>query len=274
MTNYLISPLETFFKEVSYFNGNIYIANSIINSRSEQTKSDFRVPQDLWQTVTYFRDVTMDTEADNLFPTGYGYNVGTPTLSEQSLRTVSFICCNAIVSVYEAFDSYLKDVLSQVYIHSGHKSSFKLKEEYSTAEDVRQNLWQVRSDRGFLKIIRRIAPIFSQFERKNLHNYDLGNWYNMIDLTRHQIIHNRQQASESFIDEIKRKNYWQLFLDNFSVRKADNQLIMITHHQASHLLINFLEYAYLIFKSFSQALNLPYQEEPLKYKPIMNVFEI
>lgn len=273
ISNFLSGSLEIFFQEISYFNGNLYIVNSLIESRSAQIKSDFPLPQSLWQTGTYFRDVTLDPDADNLFPTGYGYDVGTSTLGEQSLRSISFICCNTIASVYELFDTYLKDVLAQVYINTESKTAFKLKEEYNTLESIRANLWQVRSDKGFLKIIRRIAPTFPQYEKKNIYKYDLGNWFNMIDLTRHQIVHSRQQASDTFVAELKRKGYWKLFNDNFSISPANNQLIMIDYNRASQMLSNFSEYAFLIFKSLSSDLNLPFDKTLPIYKPIKNIFE-
>jgi hypothetical protein len=271
-TNFLTAALDTFFQEISYFNGNLYIINSIMESRSAQIKTDFPVPQELWQTGTYFRDVTLDPDADNLFPTGYCYDVGTTTLASQSARSVSFICCNTIASVYESFDTFLKDMLAQVYFHTNHKTAFKLKESYHTLVEIRANLWQVRSDKGFLKIIRRVAPTFPQFEKKNIYKHDLGNWYNMMDITRHQIVHSRQQANDTFIVDLKKKGYWKLFCENFSIGTGESPLILVTYGQASHILSNFTEYAYLIFKTLSHDLGLPYEITLPTYKPVRNVF--
>jgi len=272
INNFLSEALDSFFQEISYFNGNLYIINSLIESRSAQIQSDFPVPQSLWNTGTFFRDVILHPDVDNLFPTGYGYDVGTRTLNQQAERSISFICCNTIATVYESFDTFLKDILAQLSINTEHQIAFKLKDNYQTLADVLANLWLVRSDKGFLKIIRRIAPTFPQFEKKNIYNFNLGNWYNLIDLTRHQIIHNRQQATKNFISELKKKGYWKLFNQNFSMSAGKSPLIMVSYGQAAQILSHFSEYAYLIFKSLSRELGLQFETTLSTYKPIQNIF--
>ncbi|MFI5163432.1 MAG: hypothetical protein ACHQHN_19290 [Sphingobacteriales bacterium] len=269
--NYLSEPLDEFFREMSYFNGNLYIANSMIESRSAQIKADFPAPQRLWETGLYYRDVTLHQDADNLFPTGYGYDVGTPTLAEQAIRSISFICCNTIVSIYEILDTFLKDVLAKVYVNTEHKPAFKLQMEYSDLTAVRSNLWQVKSERGFFKIIRRISPTYRQYEKRNINHFSFNDWYNMIELTRHVIVHNRQQATKALEAELKTKGYWELFTENFSIDQYDRSII-ISHGQAREILQNFTGFGYLIYKTLSTDLALPYDEAPPTYKPLINVF--
>jgi len=274
--NYLREHLIEFFKEVSYFNGNLYVVEALIKSRSEQIKSDFPSYQKLWMTGTFFRDLSLFGADSNHFPTGYGYDVSTSTLEEQSLRSISYVCCSSIANIYEVFDSYLKNILASVYIHSDQKQHYKLKLEYETVEDVRQNLWQIKSDKGFLKVIRRISPFFKKYEMDNIWGFNIGTWYSMIDKLRHQFIHNRQVLSEEFCSNMKKTEEWKLFIENFTLHaNGDAFLVQVSYGQTVKILSTFLEYSYLIFKSLSIDLGLDYEydwQKAILENPIINVY--
>lgn len=273
--NYLHEHLVEFFKEVSYFNGNMYVVESLIKSRSAQIKSDFPSYQNLWMTGTYFRDLSQIGAKRNHFSTGYGYDVSTSTLEEQSLLSVSHVCCSSIANIYEVFDSYLKNILTSVYICSNQHQHYKFKLKYKSVEDIRQNLWQVKRDKGFLKIIRRISPYFKKYEIDNIWGFNIGTWYSMIDKLRHQFIHNRQMLSQEFCTEMKKTEEWKLFNENFTLRaNGEVFLVLASLSQATKILNTFLEYSYLIFKSLSIDLGLDYEHDwnTVPERPIINVY--
>lgn len=255
--NYLLPYLKDFFNEVSYFNGNLYAVDSMLRSKAEQLENDFTGNQDLYSTITYYRDLSQLEGGSNLYDTGYGHDVSTLNLKQHSENAVSYVCCTTVSHVYEIFDSFLKNILASVYINSDSKESFKLKEQFENFEKVREGLWMLKREGSLLKVMRRISPFYAEHEKNNIWGYNVGVWFSMIDKVRHQIVHNRQKLTETFILDIEAREEGKLFKKNFSLlQQGSNWQIVITYPQASHILNTFIELAHLIFKSLSTDLNM------------------
>lgn len=69
MEKNLLPYLKDFFNEVSYFNGNLYAVDSMLRSKAEQLENDFPVDQDLFSTITCYRDLSQLEGGSNLYHT-------------------------------------------------------------------------------------------------------------------------------------------------------------------------------------------------------------
>lgn len=151
----------------------------------------------LMATAGCYTDLTFPEGQFTNFLTGYGYHVSTENMKDRIDRAISFNSCLAVAQAYEAMETFIKDVLSLVYIETWHKDKFKFKDVYFTVAEVRDNLFQIKEKRGFIKIIRRISPFFKDNEYNRFwKNISITDWYYLMEKVRHDIVHRRQVIGE------------------------------------------------------------------------------
>lgn len=259
--NYLRPFMIALFEELGYTASNTNVLESFIIQRVKKIKEDFpHQDNDLMLSAGYIRDLTKFDGGNNLFPTGYDYNLTTNNLKEESQRLMSYACCLSIAQGYEVLESYLKNVLASLCVENNLYKVFKIDESSNTFLSVRDKIryLQEKNNKGLLKLLRTVSESYKHYEKHNIQGFKLDEWLDLISTVRHAIVHNRQIASEELLKLLASESMKRIFYRYFELRELKLGLtIFITSGNNRDLNYLYQEFAYLIYKTLSKDFDLP-----------------
>ncbi|MCX2492622.1 hypothetical protein OQX63_04010 [Pedobacter sp. PF22-3] len=254
--NYLKKHIESLFIECTSLDANLLVLDSFVSSRGQQLQENFSFPNyELIGMITTYRDLSQLEGGDNLYDTKVGYSLTTDNLPTEVTRLLSYIACLTTTQVFEVFESFLKNILSELVTQNPNLSQIlKLPNTYNTFQDVRKEISYIQGagNKGFIKALRKISPFFKQHESKNIWNKNMSHWFDLIAWIRNLVVHSRLVINPQFEEYINEAHRKALFDQHFTISKSDlTKKIELTPYQAHAITQYLFEYAHLIYKSLS-----------------------
>jgi len=254
--NYLKQHVESLFVECTSLDANLLVLDSFVSSRGQQLQENFPFPNyELIGMITTYRDLSQLEGGNNLYDTKVGYALTTDNLPSEVTRLLSYTACLTITQIFEVFESFLKNMLSEVIFQNPNLGQLlKLPNSYTTFQDVRNDISYIQGsgNKGFIKALRKISPFFKQYESNNIWNKNMSHWFDLIARIRNLVVHSRLVVNQEFEDYIKEAHRKALFIQHFTIlENGTTKTIELTPYQAHAITHYLFEYAHLIYKSLS-----------------------
>lgn len=257
--NYLTAHIDQLFEECTLINANLYVTNSFLKERVNQLRKSFPINGfELISMGSSFRDLSQLEGGNNLFPTSKNYILFTDELETEADRILSFYSCVTISQVFEVFETFLKDSLTELIFNNNELlKTLKLEIEVFEIDKIRYSISgiQGKNNKGLIKAIRKLSPFFNLHESNNIWGLNMTDWYKLIAIVRHIIVHQRQKVPEDFLSTIKTHGLQKLFERHFQI---NNNLLYLTPYESDVIINHLYEYAYLIYKGLSIDFKLKY----------------
>ena len=199
--NYLKKHIEAFFTESTAINANLHIFNTFLTFRSDQLKGNFNIPgYELYTMITTYRDLSQLSGGDNLYITGNEYSLTTDNLTDETSRPLSYISCLTISQIFEVFESFLKNILTESIFQNNLIDVLKIENVNQDFNSIRNSLYKIQgtNNKGLIKALRKISPFFKAHEHNNIWKRNMSDWFNLIATVRHIVVHQRQNVDEDF----------------------------------------------------------------------------
>ncbi|HWW41718.1 hypothetical protein [Pedobacter sp.] len=259
--NYLKKHIESLFIECTGLDANLRVLDSFVSSRGQQLQENFSFPNyELIGMITTYRDLSQLEGGANLYDTNVGYSLTSDNLPTEVTRLLSYIACLTTTQVFEVFESFLKNILSELITQNPNLSQvLKLPNTYATFQDVRNEISYIQGagNKGFIKALRKISPFFKQHESNNIWNKNMSHWFDLIAKIRNLVVHSRLVVNPEFEDYIHEAHRKTLFTQHFTISESGNtKKIELTTCQAHAITHYLFEYAHLIYKSLSTDFNI------------------
>jgi hypothetical protein len=264
MESYLHKILKSYFKESTKVDGFLLTVESFIKY-TENKYSELNIVDDRVAGLrSLFRDLSDLTSKENLYSTGFRYELKISEFKEDIALLVSRECCFALSQVYEIFETYLKNILSSFLFHNPlFFDSVEIKnfDTPSTIQEYRDCInflqRQGKNNKKLFSTIRKISSFYSKHEIVNIRSFNLNNWYDLISEIRHAIIHNQQKLTlkvQNIISHNRNKEIYDRYF--LSEKSYENNIIITDRLKTTDHICLFDSFAYLIFKSLSLETNL------------------
>jgi len=259
--NYLKQHIESLFIECTGLDANLLVLDSFVSSRGQQLQENFSFPDyELIGMITTYRDLSQLEGGDNLYDTKVSYSLTTDNLPTETTRLLSYIACLTTTQVFEVFESFLKNILSEVIDQNPNLSQvLRLPNTHTTFQDIRKEISYIQGagNRGFIKALRKISPFFKQHESNNIWNKNMSHWFDLIAKIRNLVVHSRLVMNPEFEDYINEAHRKALFTQHFTISENGAiKKIELTPYQAHAITQYLFEYAHLIYKSLSTDFNI------------------
>lgn len=260
--NYLKPHIESIFIECTALKANLHVLDSFISVRHDILTKQFPFPnKSLITMISTYRDLSQLDEGSNLYDTNVEYHLSSDNLSSETERILSYVSCLTITQIFEVFESFLKNVLAEL-ISQNPCLFFKLGLENNSIDfdHIRTQLFKIqgKSNKGFIKALRKISPFFREFEQHNIWERNMSHWFELIARVRDLVVHSRLKINTDFKDYISEIHRKKLFDLHFKITGIEpNEKIQLTPYQASSIIDYMFEYAHLIYKSLSIDYNIP-----------------
>ena len=126
---------------------------------------------------------------------------------------------------------------------------------------------QGRNNKGLFAIIRKISSHFQIHESKNIHKVNISQWFDLVSMIRHTLVHNRQIISSGLLKYIEKQKANEMFEKHFQRKKIGNHVCIFLERNTATDIINWLNtFAHFIFVGLSKesnlALNIPQYNPP------------
>lgn len=280
--NYLLPQLNDYFSEITNVIGRTWMSENFLIARGEQMAD---ANQNYYGgSMTTYRDLSIAQGQHNLFAPEYDYDVDNNNLEAEVLIMISQINCLAVSQTYEIFETYLIEIITEFLIHNPKYfsylkilepymidivSDFLIKNEHNKKggeyadlhrkyirNGVKKN--QDTNNRGLLRFIRKCSPHFAKHEIDNLFEKDMSVWFDVLTMTRHTLVHNRQVISKRFFTYLDQHGFQEIFDKYFAKKTIDGKpCIFLDKHSAQKIITPLNSYAHLIFVGLSQLDGLP-----------------
>jgi len=130
---------------------------------------------------------------------------------------------------------------------------------------------QGSNNKGLLAIVRKVSPHFITYEANNIHEVNISQWFDLLTMIRHTLVHNRQIISQRLLDYIVKQKANEMFDRHFKRKKINNQIcIYLDGNTASDVFSWLHTFAHFIFVGLSKeaklSLHIPqYVSPPINF---------
>jgi hypothetical protein len=275
MNNYLLKILESYYLEIAAIEGRLTTVESFIIAKRTDIINENRRDGSIVDLITSYRDISLVKANDNLFTPNFHYSLSLNNLEKETNDIISQHCCFAISQSYEVFESFLIEILTEYLLYNQEKLKIvKFIEEdiiliRQTIRDmVRGN--QKSNNKGLLSMIRKLSSHFKMYESKNIYKVNISQWFDLVSMIRHVLVHNRQIVSNNLLNYLAKTKSNDMFERHFQRKKIGNNICIYLERTITIDIITWLNtFAHFIFKSLSIEANLPlqipqYNPPPLK----------
>ncbi|WP_270089975.1 hypothetical protein [Sphingobacterium sp. SYP-B4668] len=254
--NYLKKHIESLFIECTSLDANLLVLDNLVSSRGQQLQENFSFPNyELIGMITTYRDLSQLEGGDNLYNTNVGYTLSTDNLPDEVTRLLSYTSCLTITQIFEVFETFLKNILSELIVQNPNLSQvLRLPNTHNTFTDVRKEIYYIQGsgNKGFIKALRKVSPFFKQHESNNIWNKNMSHWFDLIAHIRNLVVHSRLVTNPQFERYIKEAHRKALFDQHFTISENGSiKKIELTPYQAHAITHSLFEYAHLIYKGLS-----------------------
>ncbi len=278
MQNYLLNSLETYFSRVLILESKLRITGTYLSEYSKQIINEKREHRALHSAITIYRDMSLIEGGDNLFTPNYSFEMDVDSLNNQIDDIISQQGCFAVAQGYEFFETFLIDIITDYIFFNQEKlrmigvSAAKLIMLRST---IREKVKLIKEgNKGRFSILRKSCSFFQKHETKNIYNYNISLWFNLITLVRHDIVHNGQRASKKLMEYVRENNLEKIFNEQIETKKIVNDIsIFFKLDSAGEIIHRLNGLAHFVFKSISIELGLS-ANVPQYIPPPLNLSKI
>lgn len=262
MKNYLLPILENYYEEILSIESKLTMSKILIEIGANTMHKENQFDGKLFGAITSFRDISLINAEENLFKPDYSYQIYLSNLDEEVQKIINERCCYGISQSYEALENYFIEILSEYFFYNQEKLlELKLIEIQTPLirEEIREIIKrnQKVNNKGLFHIIRKISPHFRKFEYKNIYGVNITQWFDLIAMIRHTLVHNRQVILPGLLEYINDQKAIVMFDKFFKRKKIGKNVCIYIEMNTTSDLINWLNtFAHFIFKSLSLSLGL------------------
>lgn len=269
--NYLEQPLQNVLTKIELNQGYLnHIAHDLDQFNKKLVSELNSELKFLKGTKLVISDLTGETENgwEINFPTNTpGYLVTSENYLEKNLEIFSIVSLNLTVQNYEAIERFMKDIFIVYFKHNellAKETIGKINLRYDRDQiNWRQTIQQLNkgvNKKSYLEILRELSPEFKVGEQKNLHNINLKDWFEMISLVRHSIVHSNSIIKNEEANKLS-TNMKENLNNFFNICNKANGSIQVTLdvYKQKRLFKFFAEYCFFVFKSLSNSLELDWK---------------
>jgi len=255
MNNYLLKSLETYFAEILAIKGRLTLIESLLIERKRQILEEKREYKKLVSSITSYRDVSLIGASINLFSPNYSYEITVDTLENEIEDIISKKAGFSISQAYEVFESFLIEILTSYF----SVNQLKMAEvgisqgNLILLPDTIRGIIKTRqrtNNKGLISMTRKLSPYYQQFETKNIYKLNFSQWFDMLSMVRHTLVHNRQVISKKLLEYLSKHKAEKMFEMHFERKRIDNAIcVFLKKDKAVDVLFRLNDYAHLIYKS-------------------------
>ena len=262
MRNYLLNILEDYFSEILAIEGKLILSESFLTTKKDDIIKEKRINKSIVSAITSYRDLSLIKADVNLFTPNYSYLITTDNLENEIKDVVSQHCCFAVSQAYEVFESFLIEILTEFLLNNQEKLKLIkfVSEDIILKETIRNMMKQNQrtNNKGLLSMIRKISPHFRKHESKNIYKVDMTQWFDLVSMIRHTLVHNRQIISPKLLAYLDTQKANAMFDRHFQRKKIGNNVCVFLEKNITSDILNWLNaFAYFIFGSLSLEAKLP-----------------
>jgi hypothetical protein len=116
-------------------------------------------------------------------------------------------------------------------------------------------------------MVRKISTHFRTHEAKNIHGVNISQWFDLVTMIRHTLVHNRQIISNRLLKYIEKQKANEMFDRHFQRKRIDNKVCIYLERNTASDIIDWLNtFAHFIFvglsKEANMSLNIPQYVAP------------
>ena len=265
MDNYLLNILEKYFDEILRIEGKLIMSEALLVAKKNEIIKENREYKSIVTAITSYRDLTLIGANENLFTPNYKYSINVDDLENEIIDVISQQSCFAVSQAYEIFETYIIEILTE-YLFQNQNSlqtvRFVIEEGVPLRPAIRNMVKnnQKKNNRGLLSMMRKLSPTFKEFEVKNIHEINISNWFDLLSMIRHILVHNRQVVSQRFLKYLQESNASEMFERHFKQKNVGGNIcIFLEKNNASDIIDWLSTFAHFIFKSLSIEADLPFR---------------
>lgn len=279
MSNYLLPSITAYFEEICSLTGKLNLVAGFLEEKSKELIKQNLIAGDIVGSITMYRDLSKDYGTHNLLTPNFNYGISLKTLNNETENLVSRESCYTVAQAYEVFESYFLQILTEYIKHRTDKLAELnlLKSNFLSDQDIRALIRNASgtNNKGLIKLTKKISEYFKSYESNNYFNVNIFQWFDLISMVRHTLVHNRQKISKKltdYLEEHKGKEAINLFHTQLGRKNIDGKdYIFLTPNQAIDIITWLNSFAHLIFKSISVDSDLPV-DIPRYVPPAIQIF--
>lgn len=278
--NYLLKILNSYFNEVLSIEGRLNVSESFLNAKKADIIKENRTRNSIVSAITSYRDLSLIEGGYNLFSANFRYEMNTGNMENEIKDIISQQSCFAVSQAYEVFESFLIELMTEYLMNNQNKLQvlkFTNGNIILLRETIREMVKKKQgvNNKGLLAMVRKISPHFQKYESKNIHDVNISQWFDLVTMIRHTLVHNRQTISNRLLNYIEKQKANEMFNRHFQRKKIDNQVRIYLEKNTATDIIDWLNtFAHFIFVGLSNEANLSlqipqYAAPPLKYRDFL-----
>jgi len=260
--NYLLKILNAYFDEVLSIEGRLTVSESFLNAKKDDIIKENRTHKSVVSSITCYRDLSLLQGGDNLFTPNFSYEMSVDTMANEIKDIISQQSCFAVSQAYEVFESFLIELITEYLLNNQNKLQllkFTNGNLILLRETIREMVkkGQGVNNKGLLAMVRKISPHFRTHEAKNIHDVNISQWFDLVTMIRHTLVHNRQIISNRLLKYIEKQKANEMFDRHFQRKRIDNKVCIYLEKNTASDIINWLNtFAHFIFVGLSKEANL------------------
>jgi hypothetical protein len=264
MENYLHNILKEYFEEITKVEGFLLSVEGFIKYSENSLSEKYDDSTSINSLISSYRDLSNLSNVMNLHFTGFRHELKVSDFKEDIALIVSRECSLTLAQVYEIFESFIKKVLSKFlfhnpsYLNTINTKSISVTNDYEGYRDFVNSLQrQGKNNKKLLWALRKISPFYLKHETDNIWDFNMANWYELVSVIRHAIVHNRQVLTQDVQNTISKNKNNELFDRYYLNEKSfESDIIYTNRVKTGEQICLFNQFAFLIFKSLSRTVNI------------------
>ena len=113
------------------------------------------------------------------------------------------------------------------------------------------------NNKGLLSMIRKLSMHFREFEGNNIHKVNICQWFDLLSIVRHCVVHNREVISPRFLKYLETHKSNAMFDRHFNRKRIDGEIRIFLQPDIASDIMNWLNsFAHFIFVSLSKEAGL------------------
>ncbi len=260
--NYLLKILNAYFDEILSIEGRLTVSESFLNAKRDDIIKENRTHKSIVSAITSYRDLSLLQGGDNLFTPNYSYEMTVDTMANEIKDIISQQSCFAVSQAYEVFEGFLIELMTEYLLNNQNKLQllkFSNGNLILLRETIREMVKKEQgvNNKGLLAMVRKISFHFRTHEAKNIHDVNISQWFDLVTMIRHTLVHNRQIISSRLLKYIEKQKANQMFDRHFQRKRIDNKVCIYLEKNTASDIINWLNtFAHFIFVGLSKEAKL------------------
>lgn len=263
--NYLLKILNAYFDEILSIEGRLTVSESFLNAKKDDIIKENRAHKSIVSAITSYRDLSLLQGGDNLFAPNFSYEMSVDSMTNEIKDIISQQSCFAVSQAYEVFESFLIELITEYLLNNQNNLKllkFTTGELVLLRETIREMVkkGQGVNNKGLLAMVRKISPHFRTHEAKNIHGVNISQWFDLVTMIRHTLVHNRQIISNRLLKYMEKQKANEMFDRHFQRKRIDNNVCIYLERNTATDIIDWLNtFAHFIFVGLSKEANLTLQ---------------